>query len=99
MVSAIVEEEFIALLHEYIEAETKVEITRQVLVERKDFDAYSCYRRIITPELSGITRTGMKIFLRDNGLVAADSELDLMFWKLDKDGDGYINWHEFLDLV
>jgi len=99
MVSALVEEEFIALIHEYIEAETKVEITRQVLTERNDFDAYSCYRRIVTPELSRITRTAMKLFLKDNGLTCMDAEMDLMFWKLDKDGDGYINWHEFLDLV
>lgn len=99
MVTTYVEEEFVNLLNEYIDAETKIEITRQVLVERKDFDAYSCYRRIITPELSGITRTSMKQFLRDNGMNVPESEMDLLFWKLDVDGDGYVNWHEFLDLI
>ena len=54
------EEDFIGLVNEYIEAETKVEITRQVLVERKDFHAYSCYSRLVNPELSGITRNSMK---------------------------------------
>lgn len=99
MVTTLIEDEFIALMQDYAEAETKLEITRQVLLERKDFDAYSCYRRIVTPELAGITRTAMKVFLNECGLFAPDSDTDLLFWKLDKDGDGYIKWTEFLDMV
>lgn len=60
MASSIAEQEFTGLVNEYIDAETKVEITRQVLVERKDFDAYSCYSRLANPDLSGITRNSMK---------------------------------------
>ena len=57
MVSTLVEDRLVDLVCEYAEAETRAEITRQVLIERPDFDAYSAYRRLVSPDLAGITRT------------------------------------------
>lgn len=99
MVSTLVEERFIDLLHEYAEAETRAEITRQVLYERRDFDAYSAYRRVNGSDLGGISRNALKLFLNDCGLFPLEADLDLLFWNTDKDGDGLINWTEFLEMV
>lgn len=97
-----VEEDFIKLVNAYIESETKVEITRQVLIERKDFDAYSCYRSIaqLDPlEGNGISRHALKAFMSRHHISGPESDINLLFHKLDKDGDGFINWNEFLDLT
>ena len=77
MVSTLTEERFIDLLHEYAESETRSEITRQVLLERKDFDAYSSYRRILTNNLGGISRVALRSFLNDCGIYPAEADLDL----------------------
>lgn len=99
MVTTLVEERLIDLLHEYSEAETRSEITRQVLYERRDFDAYSSYKRVLTSDLGGITRTALRTFLNNNGLFPPEADLDLLFWNLDRDGDGLVNWTEFLNTV
>ena len=99
MVSGLVEEKFIDLLHEYAEAETRAEITRQVLYERRDFDAYSAFRRVNGSHLTGVSRNALKTYLNDCGLFPLEADLDLLFWNTDKDGDGLINWTEFLETV
>lgn len=88
MVSGLVEEKFIDLLHEYAEAETRAEITRQVLYERRDFDAYSAFRRVNDSHMTGVSRSALKAFLNDCGLFPLEADLDLLFWNTDKDGDG-----------
>ena len=68
MVSTLVEERFIDLLNEYAEAETKSEITRQVLFERRDADSYSLYRRVLDGDVGGISRGALRAFLNDCNL-------------------------------
>jgi hypothetical protein len=55
MVSNLIKEKFGSLLTQYAEAERKTEVTRQVLVERREFDAYAAFRRMTTEYLGGIT--------------------------------------------
>lgn len=62
MVTTLVEEKFIDLLHEYSEAETRSEITRQVLFDRRDFDGYSAYRRITMSDVGGISKPALRAF-------------------------------------
>jgi len=97
MVTTLVEERFLDLVHQYAETETKSEITRQVLFERRDFDSYSAYRKIALSDLGGITRTLLRQYLNNCGLYPPEADLDLLFWNLDRDGDGLVNWTEFLD--
>ena len=99
MVSTLVEERFIDLLNEYGEAETKSEITRQVLFERRDYDSYSLYRRVLDGDVGGISRAALRTFLNDCNLFPLETDLDLLFWNLDKDGDGLLSWSEFLAVV
>ena len=99
MVSTLVEERFIDLLNEYAEAETKSEITRQVLFERRDYDSYSLYKRVLDGDIGGISRPALRAFLNDCNLFPLETDLDLLFWNLDKDGDGLLSWSEFLAVV
>ena len=99
MVSTLVEERFIDLLNEYGEAETKSEITRQVLFERRDYDSYSLYRRVLDGDVGGISRAALRTFLNECNLFPLETDLDLLFWNLDKDGDGLLSWSEFLAVV
>lgn len=99
MVSTLVEEKLVDLLLEYAECETRAEITRQVLIERRDFDAFSAYKRIIPSDFLGISKTALRAFLNDTGLYPPEYDLDLLFWSLDKDDDGAINWNEFLESI
>ena len=96
MVTTLTEENLSKLILEYSECERNSEITRQVLLEHKDFDAYSGFRRMVSTDKGhGITRTSLKFFFNDFSLYPSDYEIDLLFWHLDKDEDGIINWSEF----
>lgn len=57
MVTLETEDRLFSLLLEYSEAEVASEVTRQVLAERHDFDAYSLYRRLVPSNIGGVTRT------------------------------------------
>jgi len=95
----LIKERFGALLTEYAEAERKTEITRQVLVERREFDAYAAFRRITSELYGGITPTELQGFLSELGVAHTQEELDLLFIHLDFDGDGLVSWPEFLDSI
>ena len=99
MVSALLKERFAALLLELAECERKTELTRQVLVDRSEFDAYSAFRRISTGHYGGITLFELKEFFQHHDISVESYELDLLFVHLDFDGDGVITWAEFLNLV
>lgn len=99
MVSVLVKERFAALLRSLGEAERKAEVTRQVLVERPEFDAYSCYRRMTQELYNGITLPEMKDFFADHDLYPVPYDLDLLFVHCDYDQDAVIGWDEFLMLM
>ena len=78
MVSALVKERFAALLLEIADSEKRTEITRQVLVDRSEFDAYSAFRRITTEHYGGITLFELKEFLGHHDIQVESYELDLL---------------------
>ena len=96
MISALVKERFAALLLEQAECEKKTEITRQVLCEKPEFDAYSAFRRVTTEHYGGITLFELKEFFQHHDIPVESYQLDLLYCHLDHDGDGLINWEEFL---
>jgi Ca2+-binding EF-hand superfamily protein len=99
MVSALVKERFAALLLEMAESEKRSEITRQVLVEKAEFDAYSSFRRITTEHYGGMTLFELKEFFGNHEIQVEAYELDLLFVHLDADSDGIISWSEFLNCI
>jgi len=99
MVSALVKERFAALLLEIADSEKRTEITRQVLVDRSEFDAYSAFRRITTEHYGGITLFELKEFLSHHDIQVESYELDLLFIHLDHDQNGIISWSEFLNII
>jgi Ca2+-binding EF-hand superfamily protein len=99
MASNLIKEKFGSLLTAYAEAERKTEVTRQVLVERREFDAYAAFRRMTTEYLGGISLIELTNFLVDLDVQASPEEIDLLFIHLDFDGDGVLSWPEFLDTI
>lgn len=96
MVTALTEDRLFNLFLEYAECEVASEVTRQVLSERRDFDAFSLFRRIAPNDNGGIPKTQLKFFFNALGEYPTDYELDLLFSYLDKDQDQFIDWHEYL---
>jgi len=96
MISALVKERFAALLLEIAECEKRAEVTRQVLVDRPEFDAYSAFRRITTEHYGGITLFELKEFFQHHDIQVEAYQLDLLFVHLDSDQDGVVTWAEFL---
>jgi Ca2+-binding EF-hand superfamily protein len=97
MVSQLVNQKFTALLLAYAEAERKVEVTRQVLVDQPGFDAYAAFARITSEHLGGLTVPELGKFLTECGTPYTKDDLDLLFIHLDFDADGLVSWPEFLD--
>lgn len=98
-VTALVKERFAALLLEVAECEKRAEVTRQVLVDRPEFDAYSAFRRITTEHYGGITLFELKEFFNHHDIQVEAYLLDLLFMHLDHDGDGVVTWTEFLNMI
>ena len=99
MVSQLIKGKFSALLVAYSEAERKAEVTRQVLVDKPDFDAYAAFARIAQEHLGGVTIPELGRFLTDCGTPFNRDDLDLLFIHLDFDADGLVSWPEFLDAI
>lgn len=58
-----------------------------------------CYKLITSLRSFIITRYDLGSFLKENGLNLTGYELDLLFWYIDKDCDGCINWDEFQKIL
>jgi len=66
------------------------------LCEKPEFDAYSAFRRVTTEHYGGITLFELKEFFQHHDIPVESYQLDLLYCHLDHDGDGLINWEEFL---
>lgn len=94
-----VHNKIVQLLNKYACSEKAVEVTRSVLVERPGFEAYLAYGRVTTAANWGITNKELATFLEECGLCLSDYDMDLLFFHLDNDSDGVINWREFSRVI
>lgn len=78
------------------EIERKVEITRQILAETKDFDPCQLFWRLDRRSQNQISKIDLNIFLLENDVSVSKTQLNLLFSVLDINGDTVIDWNEFL---
>lgn len=87
------------LLNLVANIERRVEITRQVLVENRDFDAVKVFRHLDIRKRNKISKKNLQKFLEDNEVELLSKEMELLFDHLDRDGDNCIDWEEFIKTV
>jgi Ca2+-binding EF-hand superfamily protein len=76
--------------------ERKVEITRQVLAEHRDFDATQSFRFIDTKFNRKISKSALREFFQKTNVNYCDTSFNLLFDHIDRDADGAINWKDFV---
>jgi hypothetical protein len=91
------------ILAEYLnhigQIEEKVEVTRQVLVENRNFDAIATFRRLDYNGDGKITPQCLSLFLEENNIYLQAESINLLFDELDRDADGFIDWEEYIKTV
>ena len=92
------------------ELDSKIEITRQVLLDQEEFQPKSCFYRIDRARKNTISAEDILNFLQDNadednphlelqvGEVSRQ-ECELAVQQFDHDGKGYLYYEEFLDMI
>jgi len=81
------------------DGERQIEIVRQILCEQIDFEPYAAFRRIDRHRKSTINALDILAFLSDNKVHYAESDCRGFIKKYDIDGDGSLNFNEFLFAV
>lgn len=76
-----------------------IEIKRQILSEKKDFEPYVAYRRILRKLNSdGITSKAMRIFLDENLVSACDADCEKLIRHYSRKGSK-LNFKDFLNMI
>lgn len=87
------------LLNTIADIERKVEITRQVLVENRDFDAVEVFKHLDIDKKEKISKMNLLAFFEKNDLIISSKDLNMLFEHLDRDSDGSIDWDEYIKTV
>ncbi len=82
------------LLLDIAEAEKHVEVSKQVMLDVRDFSSVGLFRRLTAG--SQVTFEDLDAFLRENGANLSLEDSRLVFESLDRDCDGVLAWGEFL---
>lgn len=81
------------------QVEEKVECTRQILVENKHFDAIEAFKRLDYNRNGKVTPQCLSLFLEENHIYLQAESINLLFEELDRDGDGVLDWDEFIKTI
>lgn len=79
--------------------ERYLEIKRQILSDKSDFEPYLAYRRIARHQLQGITASNIHKFLTDNCIDTSLKKCQALLSHYDSDCDGILSYKEFLEMV
>ena len=99
MVSIETEARVARLLLALAEGERTVEISRQVLSDNYDFDAYQIFKTLDVEGKNRVDSINIVDFLRAKGVYATEAEAQFVVLFYDQDADGALSYCEFLNLV
>ena len=89
--------QFLMNLSDY---EKKIEISRQVLGDNSDFDAFQLFSILDSEKKNYINEINIFNFLqKKNGISCKTQDIQFLIFIYDKDGDGRLSFTEFLNLV
>ena len=81
------------------EGERVVEISRQMLCDNYDFDAYKVFRRLDVEGKNRVDATNIVEFLKSKGVHCAQTEAMFVILFYDEDGDGCLSLSELMNLI
>lgn len=99
MVSIETEARVARLLLALAEGERTVEISRQVLSDNYDFDAYQIFKTLDVEGKNRVDSINIVDFLRSKGVYSTEAEAQFVVLFYDQDADGALSYCEFLNLV
>ena len=77
-----------------------IEIKRQILSEKKDFEPYVAYRRILRKISSdGITSKALRVFLDENLVTSSEPDCDKLIKHYSNTKKMKLNFKEFLNMI
>jgi len=81
------------------ENERLIEISRQVLSDNNDFDPYQIFTFLDLDRKNRINSIDITNFLNLKRVFIYENEVEFIILSYDIDGDGYLSYNEFLNLV
>ena len=87
------------LMMQIAEGERTIEISRQVLSDLYDFDAYQIFKNLDVEGKNRIDSKNIIDFLKNKGIYTSPEEACLIILFYDQDFDGVLTYPEFINLV
>jgi Ca2+-binding EF-hand superfamily protein len=87
------------LMMQLAEGERTIEISRQVLSDLYDFNAYQIFKNLDTEGKNRIDINNIIEFLKNKGIYINEEEARLIILFYDQDFDGILTYPEFINLV
>ena len=87
------------LMMQLAEGERTIEISRQVLSDLYDFDAYQIFKNLDIEGKNRIDSNNIVDFLKNKGIYASQEEAKFIILFYDQDFDGVLTYPEFISLV
>ena len=99
MTSIETEKRLSKLMMQLAEGERTIEISRQVLSDLYDFNAYQIFKNLDTEGKNRIDINNIIEFLKNKGIYINEEEARLIILFYDQDFDGVLTYPEFINLV
>ena len=99
MVSIETEARIAKILLTLAEGERNIEISRQVLSDNNDYDAYQIFKYLDYEGKNRIDACNIIEFLRTKGIYVNLTEINLIILFYDQDYDGSLSFNEFINLI
>ncbi|KAL8440612.1 hypothetical protein Efla_005531 [Eimeria flavescens] len=87
------------LLLREVDVHHELNILRQILAGSPGFKLLAAFQFVEDPNIGAVTPASLAEALEGEGFALRPSELQLIFRRLDSDGDGRLNYVEFVDAV
>ena len=79
--------------------ERQIELKRQTLCDRNDFEPYVAFQRLLRTGTEGVTSSNIVKFLSENLIDVRIADARNLLLHYDNDGDGLLSYKEFLEIV
>ena len=99
MISTETEKRLSKLMMQLAEGERTIEISRQVLSDLYDFDAYQIFKNLDIEGKNRVDSINIIDFLKNKGIYTSQEEAKLIILFYDQDFDGVLTYPEFINLV
>ena len=90
---------FIKYLKLLIKSEKEIEFAKRDLMRQEDFNAEDAFRLFEVEKTGVVTKKDMKFGLKLLGIKPTNIQIDIIFNKYDLDGNGFLDYDNFFDMV